>query len=185
MEFKFCSRQLTQQQCVESSVTFFYIFLILNSYALIMQAEAKATISGNPQIVCDRYLVDATWGSAGVPKAHIQASARNQRYNLLLQAAKTNGCAAILTGHHLDDQIETMFMRLSSFSTVAGLPGIRDSRILHSTSLGYYDQTSQTKSLSDNENYSQIHIVRPLLKWRKERLAKTCIAHILEIVSDK
>ncbi|UNF48459.1 tRNA lysidine(34) synthetase TilS [Bartonella krasnovii] len=45
------------------------------------------------------------------PKTHIAASARIARYNLLVQEAQKQGASLIMTGHTLNDQVETYQMR--------------------------------------------------------------------------
>ena len=56
---------------------------------------------------------------------NIQSAARTARYALLQAEAERLGGAFICTAHHADDQLETMLMRLSRGSGVAGLSGIR------------------------------------------------------------
>ncbi len=51
-----------------------------------------------------------TWTGAK-PKARIQEFARNARHDLLARAAQDFGSRLVLTGHTLDDQRETVFMR--------------------------------------------------------------------------
>jgi tRNA(Ile)-lysidine synthase len=79
--------------------------------------------------------------------ANIQAQARERRYALLAEWAARNGMACILTAHHLDDQAETLLMRLMRGSGLAGLAGIRAAQ------------------------RSSVPILRPLLGWRRAELA--------------
>ena len=58
------------------------------------------------------------------PFSGIQAWARAERYRLLCAIARDRG-AVLLTGHHADDQIETVSMRLQRGSGLGGLAGIR------------------------------------------------------------
>lgn len=64
------------------------------------------------------------------PNGALQAKAREVRYRLLGAAAARHGLSHILTGHHLDDQAETLLMRLGRGSGVYGLAGMQESRRL-------------------------------------------------------
>lgn len=55
---------------------------------------------------------------------HREEAARRWRYRCLDEAARSNGCAKVATGHHLRDQAETVLMRLLRGSGPAGLRGI-------------------------------------------------------------
>ncbi len=55
------------------------------------------------------------------PKARIQELARAARYRLLDALAAEIGAEVLLTGHHADDQAETILFRLLRGSGVAGL----------------------------------------------------------------
>ena len=61
-----------------------------------------------------------TW-TGDRPKARLQELARAARYRLLGDLAAEIGAEAILTGHHADDQAETILFRLLRGSGVAGL----------------------------------------------------------------
>ena len=91
-----------------------------------------------------------------VPTSAIQQKARSARYSALAAWMRRRGLAAILTGHHLDDQAETLVMRLNRGSGVTGLAGMRpDSPVLGASGL---------------------KLLRPLLGWRRSDLEAICAA---------
>ncbi|WP_208440036.1 tRNA lysidine(34) synthetase TilS [Bartonella raoultii] len=55
------------------------------------------------------------------PKTHIASSARVARYNLLVQEAQKQGASLIMTGHTLNDQVETYQMRSQRLQKRRGL----------------------------------------------------------------
>ena len=81
---------------------------------------------------------------------NIQSNARNIRYDLLSSYCKKNNIKVILTGHNLEDQVETFFIRLSRGSGLTGL--------------------SSMKPLSKLK--SNIKLYRPLLDVKKNVLIK-------------
>jgi len=84
-------------------------------------------------------------------KCGIEAAARRFRYRAFAQVAKTHGLSAILVAHHLDDQLETMLMRLVHGGSLSALAGMR-----------------QTRELSVNP---KVLILRPFLNIPKHELA--------------
>jgi tRNA(Ile)-lysidine synthase len=88
------------------------------------------------------------------PRSAIQEQARILRYGALAAWSRDLGLGAVLTGHHLDDQAETMVMRLNRGSGVRGLAGMRRSAPLP----------------GDPEQ----HLLRPLLGWRRSELVGIC-----------
>lgn len=87
------------------------------------------------------------------PRTRIQEIARRRRYELLVRFAADKGASHILTGHTLDDQAETVVMRLLSGSGIRGLSGMRAESAL-----------------------AAVTLARPFLDLRKSRLVATCRA---------
>lgn len=83
------------------------------------------------------------------PDANVQAAARAARYALLHDWCAAAGVTWLATGHHADDQAETLLMRLARGSGSAGLSGIRPHRRLG----------------------SGVQLIRPLLGMRRVDLA--------------
>ncbi|GAB4234990.1 MAG: hypothetical protein Kow0032_19160 [Methyloligellaceae bacterium] len=55
------------------------------------------------------------------PESGLQAAAREARYDLMSTAARASGMDCLASAHHLDDQGETLLMRLKRGSGVDGL----------------------------------------------------------------
>jgi tRNA(Ile)-lysidine synthase len=78
----------------------------------------------------------------------VQASAREARYAALGDWCRRHALAWLATGHHADDQGETLLMRLGRGAGLSGLAGVRRSRPLG----------------------PGLMLIRPLLEWRKAEL---------------
>lgn len=94
-------------------------------------------------------------------KTGIQAQARKARYELLTQYCLERDVKYLFLGHHLDDQIETVLMRLFRGSGLTGLKGI-----------------------SVFQPMRQLALVRPFLKIEKRILEEISAGIPLEPIVD-
>lgn len=62
---------------------------------------------------------------SGLDRLSLEAWAREGRYDALATIARRLGCQRIATGHHADDQAETLLLRLTFGTGLFGLRGIR------------------------------------------------------------
>ena len=106
-------------------------------------------------------ILTAEWGDK--PTTAIQERAREERYRLLGQWAKDRKLDAIATAHHLDDQAETLLMRLARGAGVRGLAGMRAAAVVPG---------------------SDVPLLRPLLGWRRIELERICASAGLEPTRD-
>lgn len=94
----------------------------------------------------------ARWGGPH-PSSGIQAAARAARYALLESLAAEAGVLHLALAHQMEDQAETVLMRLAKGTGVDGLAGIAAIR-----------------------ETAQVRLVRPLLTVPRARLVATCRA---------
>lgn len=69
------------------------------------------------------------------PKTGVQAAARVARYQLFAVAMEEDGVPVLLTGHHKQDQSETILMRLAHSSGISGLAGMREFSVVEGVKL--------------------------------------------------
>ena len=122
-------------------------------HALRPESRAEAEMVGQ---LCERLgvphaILTADWEQK--PETGIQERARIMRYRQLGDWARERGLGAIATAHHVDDQAETLLMRLARGAGVRGLAGMRP------VGRGTADAIS---------------IIRPLLGWRHSELEAVC-----------
>jgi tRNA(Ile)-lysidine synthase len=90
-----------------------------------LRAEAAAEARMVKRVARQLELPHRTLRWPGVkPKAGLPAAAREARYQLLAEAARSHGASYILTAHTRDDQAETLIMRLMRGSGLVGLAGM-------------------------------------------------------------
>jgi tRNA(Ile)-lysidine synthase len=88
--------------------------------------------------------------SGAKPKTGVPAAARDARYRLLAKAAQAAGATHVLTAHTQDDQAETLLMRMSRGSGIAGLA-----------------------AMARQSQRDGVMLARPLLQVSKARLVAT------------
>ncbi|MDP8228480.1 MAG: tRNA lysidine(34) synthetase TilS [Candidatus Electryoneaceae bacterium] len=109
----------------------------------------------------------------------IHTAARELQYRFLLETSHNhphNGRNLIATGHHRDDQIETVLMRLFSGAGVEGLSGIRQSeKWLDSSRAGSSERTGQS---------DDVIVIRPLISFDHEQIEEYCRQRELPFATD-
>jgi tRNA(Ile)-lysidine synthase len=95
------------------------------------------------------------------PKTGLPQAARAARYSLLVAAAKKAGASHILTAHTLDDQAETVIMRMARGSGIGGL-----------------------SAMARESTLDGLVLVRPLLEIPKARLLATLAKEKIPFADD-
>jgi len=95
------------------------------------------------------------------PKSRIQERAREARYELLFEYAAKIGADHVMTGHHADDQVETILFRLLRGTGVCGLSG-----------------------MASSSERNGVILARPLLAHAKADLAALCESRAHPFVDD-
>jgi tRNA(Ile)-lysidine synthase len=90
----------------------------------------SARVAGNAVAICRGLGLDPVWSEPVEVKGPggVEAAARAARYAALEAAAKRLGAAAVLLGHTLDDQAETVLLGLARGSGARSLAGMARTR---------------------------------------------------------
>ncbi|MDF1809705.1 MAG: tRNA lysidine(34) synthetase TilS [Phycisphaerales bacterium] len=88
---------------------------------------------------------------------NLENNARSARYQALCKMADESGLNFIVSGHHADDQLETVLMRLIRGTSVRGLGGVHPSRPIGNQTL-----------------------IRPMLDTTREEIESFCVEHSLQ-----
>ena len=123
-----------------------------------------------------------------------ETQARIKRYRLLAQAALASNVTDLLTGHHQDDQVETVLLRmilrqrppLPAFLGMApscNIPSCTDVDGANGRGPRLYIRGHHTAP-EDPFEQQGISILRPFLEFPKERLVATCLQERINFVSD-
>jgi tRNA(Ile)-lysidine synthase len=106
------------------------------------------------------------WTGGSAVHSRVQERARDARYALMTQWCATHGIRHLLLAHHLEDQAETVLMRLKKSSGLLGLAGM--ARVRH----------------VPGKEGGSVQIVRPLLAVSKTQLRQTLRAKGQEWIED-
>ena len=123
--------------------------------------EAKSVGALCERLGVPHMILSARWTDK--PATAIQERARRERYQLLSFWAEERGLGALATGHHADDQAETLLMRLARGAGVRGLAGMRP---------------------SSRAPGSEVRLIRPLLSWRRTELQQLCLDAGITTIAD-
>ena len=125
-------------------------FTVLNvDHALRLESAEEARWVASQVRTLGLEVAVLNWEAAQITSG-VQERARQARYSLMAGFAHANGLDALVTAHHLDDQAETLLMRLGRGSGIDGLAGI--------------PQMGQ---------WAGLKVVRPFLELSKARLVAT------------
>jgi len=126
------------------------------------RAEAKFVAEICAGLGVPHQILTMAWAER--PASAIQEQARAARYRLIAGWLRERGLEAVCTGHHRDDQAETLLMRLARGSGVRGLAGMRASAPLPGA--------------------RDLKLIRPLLNWGRDELVVICDGEGLTPVAD-
>lgn len=117
-----------------------------------LRAESGDEAAMVRQVCAERGIPHETISLALSSGSGLQERARAERYAALGVWSRAIGASALLTAHHADDQAETMVMRLNRGAGVRGLAGMRPRASV--------------------PGHPDLLLLRPLLGWRRNELAK-------------
>ena len=152
--------------------------LLLLAVAALPGRVRAATVDHGlrPESPAEAAAVARLCGELGVPHQSLtvaverageglQAAARDARYSALAGWMDEEGLGLLATAHHVDDQAETLLMRLNRGSGVAGLAGVRASGAVPGSG-------------------GRLRLCRPLLGWRRSELRAIVDAAGIESAQD-
>lgn len=106
-----------------------------------------------------------------------EGAMRQARYRALAVMSDAFHTEAILTGHTLDDQAETVLLHLVRGAGIDGLGGMVEATMLQVP-------TDTSTDTAGGWSGQPLRVIRPLLSVRREETVAYCLAHGLTVVHD-
>ena len=149
-----------------------------------LRPEAKQEAAAVGRLARKLKLSHATlrW-TGGKPATGLQQAARSARYRLLADAARKAKATHVLTAHTLDDQAETVLIRMSRGSGVTGLGAMSRTRSLPTARRASSPREGEGRR-EGADGTSQVTLLRPLLTIPKSRLIATLRAAEIAFAED-
>ncbi len=142
------------------------------------------------QIACTVEVANVQALSAATGKS-LEEAAREARYRFFLNLAKQTDCNRIATGHTMNDQAETLLMRLARGTSLRGLRGMRPMIDAHdfaekAESSEQSAVGSRQKAEGSNEvvTATEIKLIRPLLCLSRDEVEAYARTRGLEFRTD-
>ena len=106
-----------------------------------------------------------------------EVAMRDARYHALAAMADAIDTDAVLTGHTLDDQAETVLLHLMRGAGVDGLGGMAEATMMQLP-------TDATTNRASGRSGQSLRVIRPLLSVQREETVAYCLAHGLTVMHD-
>lgn len=106
------------------------------------------------------------WSKKEHPSSGIENAARSKRYAFFERTMRKHDISYLMTGHHSDDQVETILMRLTRGASLEQLLGIQEKQAF--------------KRAKD-----QAYLIRPLLEFSKKEIYEYAKKHQLNYIEDQ
>ena len=122
-------------------------------------------------------------------KIGIEEAARAARYSFLFRAARVSGADRIITGHTMNDQVETFMMRAARGAGTAGLAGMAPVRPAHrfegiEGAIEFQGPWSGTRSPGSPCSEVAPVLIRPALCLTREEIEQYCRERSLDFRVD-
>lgn len=135
-------------------------------------ADAARALAARLHVTCDIVALQFPGADGGWPAT--EATLRDARYAALAEVAHERHADAVLTGHTLDDQAETVLLHLLRGAGVDGLGGMAEETLL----------PVRRGTGQDAGSIQSLRLVRPLLSVRRDETTAYCAANGLAVVDD-